>query len=242
MAARLWNEGDRRMSERDQPNSSNLVDLSGVRPTPPSDALARIERYWGEVRGRRLVPSRAEIDPRGLTGVLSHAFVLERISTGLARFRIAGSHLTGLTGMEVRGMPLSALFVPEARPTLAASLVAAFDDPSIIRFALEAETGFGKPAMTGDMVLLPLRSDLGEISRCLGGIVLHGDAGRTPRRLQIAGEARTGLTGIGALDGDVTYGFGEPKPVERPDGRPAEPASRPRPVRQHLTLVVDNDA
>ena len=229
------------MSERDQPSNSNLVDLSGIRTAAPADALARIERYWSEVRGRRLVPSRAEIDPRGLTGVLAHAFILERIAPGLARFRIAGSHLTGVAGMEVRGMPLSTLFLPEARQSLTASLEAAFDDPSIIRLALTAETGFGKPAMNGDMVLLPLRSDLGEVSRILGGIVMQGDAGRAPRRLQIVGEARTGLTGLGHRDTTSAREFREPPSVERPGGRAAPPCDDP-PARGHLTLVVDNDA
>ena len=230
------------MSDRDHPNDSKLVDLSGVRAASPDASLARIERYWNDVRGHRLVPMRAEIDPRGLTGALAHAFVLERISTGIARFRIAGSHLTGLMGLEVRGMPLSAIFVPEARQVLSASVAAAFDDPSIIRLSLEADAGFGKPAMSGDMILLPLRSDLGEISRILGAVALQGQPGRTPRRLKVTGEARSGLTGVGGPEANVSREFEEPLDADRPGGRAVQVSDIARERRHHLRLVVDNEA
>ena len=216
-----------------------VVALGHERQMRASQSLLRIERYWGDVRGNRLVPSRAEIDPRGLAGSLSQAFVLERIAKGLARFRIAGSHVSDLMGLEVRGMPLSTVFLPEARLTLADALEAAFDDPSIIRFQLSAETGFGRPALTGHMVLLPLRSDLGEISRILGGIEMDGDLGRAPRRLRIEDQSRQGLTGVGAPEVRLNA-FQEP-PRPQPSTLPSQSGQQSAPkAHSHLTLVVDN--
>lgn len=226
------------MQDDPSSESNGIVDLGTARQGRVSPSLVKIESYWREVRGNRLVPTRADIDPRGLSGTLAQAFVLERIATGLARFRISGSHVIDLMGLEVRGMPLSTIFLPEARQTLADALEAAFDDPSIIRFKLSAETGFGRPALQGSMVLLPLRSDLGEISRILGGVEMEGDLGRAPRRLKIDHQARQGLTGLGAPEANQ-FGFREGAATVRStppkDSRSVREASRP-----HLTLVVDN--
>ena len=61
------------------------------------------------------MPLRSEIDPRGLKGALEYCFVLERIAPGLARLRVAGSHLGDLMGMEVRGMPITAFYDENGR-------------------------------------------------------------------------------------------------------------------------------
>ena len=101
---------------------TNVLPFQTGHPAQRDPALARIEAYWTEIRAGRLVPARSEIDPRGLEGVLGHAFILERLTTGLARLRIAGSHMTELLGMETRGLPLSTIFAAEARDTLADAL------------------------------------------------------------------------------------------------------------------------
>lgn len=194
-------------------------------------ALTRIEAYWTEVRAGRLVPARAEIDPRGLEGVLGHAFILERLTTGLARLRIAGSHMTDLLGMEARGLPMSTIFAPESRETLADALEAVFDEPATVRFTVTSDKGFGRAELTGGIVLMPLRSDLGDITRVLGGISLSGPIGRTPRRLEITGQTRQSLVGYAACPGETTGLSG------RFTDRPAPVRSRP----QHLRLVVANE-
>ncbi len=134
------------MARQDDPvDSGNVVSLSEIRGIGSRPAIAQIEAYWQTTRRGRLVPSRSDVDPRGLHGALEHAFVLERISSGLARFRVAGSHLTELMGLEVRGMPLSSIFVPEARAKLSDAIEAAFDTPATIRLSLVSEAGFGRP-------------------------------------------------------------------------------------------------
>lgn len=37
------------------------------------------------------------------------------------------------------------------------------------------------------MLLLPLKSDLGDVSRVLGCFVAHGEVGRSPRRFDVVG-------------------------------------------------------
>ena len=214
---------------------TNVLPFQAGHPAQHDPALARIEAYWTEIRAGRLVPARSEIDPRGLEGVLGHAFILERLTTGLARLRIAGSHMTELLGMETRGLPLSTIFAAEARDTLADALESVFDEPASVRFTLKSEAGFGRKELTGGMVLLPLRSDLGDITRVLGGLSLNGPVGRTPRRLTITGQSRRSLVGYAERPGKSTGLSGRFDGDESPKNSPA-PARR-----GHLRLVVAND-
>ena len=195
--------------------------------------LERIEGYWNRVRAGRIVPRRSEIDPRGLEGVLGHAFILERIAGGLARFRIAGSHMGELVGTEMRGLPISAVFGAGSREALSDALHAVFDDPAVVRFSLASSKGFGRAALEGELILLPLRSDLGDVSRVLGGVVLRGAAGRTPRRFDITDQTRKGLTG-----------YGEPPlsgSIRRTRPKLAHRISTDQTRLGHLRLVVVNE-
>lgn len=159
--------------------------LRDRRMTHHEAALSDFVAYWQNRRVAGDVPRRTDIDPRGIEALLSNAFIMERIAPGLARLRIAGMHLSDLMAMEVRGMPVSALFTPGHRDALARYLVRVFDEPAMLRLSLRARGGVGTPALTGTMLILPLRSDLGDISRALGCLVTHGTPGTGPRRFDI---------------------------------------------------------
>ena len=234
----------------DENDDNQIVELTEFRGKNVRPILAQVEAHWEDVRARRLVPARNEILPQSLQGALSHVFILERISTRLARFRIAGSHLTTLLGTEVRGLPVSAIFDAASRDTLAGAMEAVFDDPAVVRLELTASKGFGRPELTGDMALMPLRSDLGEISRVLGVLAMSGDIGRSPRRLEITGQSRRGLVGFAGEDVSQLRGFSETDDqtrVSRTTMRPeitrrpgAKPAKSTPPAGGHLRLVADN--
>ena len=159
--------------------------MNNYRTDTGFSALSQVESYWEALRGSRLVPKRSEIDPRGIEHALEYTFVLERIAIGMARFRIAGSHLCNIMGMEVRGMPLSSFITPSGRETLGSVLEDVFQSPSACELEMEAEVGRKKPAMEARMVLMPLRSDLGDVSRILGCFVAKGELGTQPRRFEI---------------------------------------------------------
>lgn len=150
-------------------------------------ALAAIEAYWEALRGTRVVPKRSEIDPRGIESALEYTFILERIAPGIARLRIAGSHLSDLMGMEVRGMPVTSFVTPDGRKQVSDILEDVFQRPAICELRLSAEAAFDKPRMDARMLLLPLKSDLGDVSRALGCLIARGDLGRTPRRFDVVG-------------------------------------------------------
>ena len=158
--------------------------------------ITELRAYWTGLQRGRAVPDRADVDPRAIERTLEYAFILERVAPGHARFRIAGTHLNDLMGMEVRGMPLAAFFAPEAREMLQDGLEQVFSVPEILELTLSGEDGFGRPPLAARMLLMPLKSDLGDVTRVLGCLVGEGQIGRTPRRFMItAAEASAVIPG-----------------------------------------------
>ena len=170
--------------KRDNDRFGNVLDL-GIGPRP-DQIINELRGYWEGLRRGRLVPSRTDVDPRGIERALEYAFILERVAPGMGRFRLAGMHLNDLMGMEVRGMPLTALFAPAGRKRIAEITEAMFQEPAVVEVELRAETMIGKPEMTAKLLILPLQSDLGDVTRALGCLIATGEIGRTPRRFEVA--------------------------------------------------------
>jgi hypothetical protein len=166
-------------------NAHTVVAMSDYQPETGYAAIAQVEAYWEAVRGARLLPKRSDIDPRGIEQALENAFILERVTVGIARLRIAGNHLNDLMGMEVRGMPLTSFFTPAARASVSEVLEEVFQTPAICVYNLKSGEAPGRPAINARMILLPLKSDLGDVSRVLGCLVAKGDLGTAPRRFDI---------------------------------------------------------
>ena len=172
----------------------NIVSLVPMIEESRFPAIAELEAYWNDLRGTRAVPMRSEVDPRRIEDCLEYAFILERIAPGLGRFRLAGTHLNDLIGMEVRGMPLTSIFAPSSRDEIGQALEEVFTQPSIVSVSVSADRGFGKPPMDGRLLLLPLKSDFGDISRALGCLVTNGQIGRAPRRFMVRELSKTVVT------------------------------------------------
>lgn len=175
--------------------ASNVIAMSRHRTDTRFPHIATVEAYWHALRGPRAIPRRAEVDPRGIEGSLEYAFILEHVAPGVGRLRIAGAHLSDLLGMEVRGMPVSALFAPEARADLASCLEKVCVDPTIAALSLQAEPGIGKPVLEARLLLLPLRDESGVVNRVLGCLDCNGSIGRAPRRFSIMSRRLTQITG-----------------------------------------------
>lgn len=147
--------------------------------------VQQMRAYWEALRPPGDLPRRDQIDPRGIESALEYALLVERVAPGIARIRLGGMHLNDLMGMEVRGMPLSALTEPDARQPLADALEQVFAGPALADLSVSAARALGRPALRGRLVLYPIRSDNGRIDRALGALVMEGDFGRPPRRLSI---------------------------------------------------------
>ncbi|WP_300030222.1 PAS domain-containing protein [uncultured Roseobacter sp.] len=221
--------------------------------------LAQVEAYWEALRGTRLMPNRAEIDPRGIEQALEYSFIVERIAPGIARLRIAGSHLSDLMGMEVRGMPLTSFITPGSRRQVSDTLEEVFETPAACTLHLHAEEAAGMPALDARMLLLPLKSDLGDVSRLLGVLIAVGDKGRSPRRFDVVrnslrpiiSETATAVIRPTPVEADQTKPKSVPVLPTAPE-RPREPAGfaeprasfkseTPRKDAPYLRLVKSDD-
>jgi hypothetical protein len=68
------------------------------------ERFRRLYDYWHEKRGTRAMPSRADITPLELKGVLGWVLLLDVERTPLRfRFRLVGSEITTIRGMDLTG-------------------------------------------------------------------------------------------------------------------------------------------
>jgi len=227
-------------------NHQNVFHMTHNQPCSGYASLSLVEAYWEALRAGRDMPKRAEIDPRGIESALEYAFILERVAPGVARMRIAGSHLHDLLGMEARGMPLTSFFEQDARLRIAGLLEEVFQTPGTAEVMMHCPASPGQPALEARMILLPLKSDLGDVSRILGCLVSKGEIGTTPRRF-VPGNTvfnRLGLSPEIQADGtsskkardQAVQGFAEGQKAFAPDTSlsPSSPNKRPA----YLRLVV----
>lgn len=217
----------------DADGSGRVMRLADYDSRPPGRVVAELRDYWWSLRKGRAIPARSDIDPAGLRGTLDFAFVLERIAPGAARFRLAGRHLVDLLGMEVRGMPLCALMNAGSRGRLSDVVEAVFKAPQIAEIDLMSPAGYGRAELTGRMVILPLKSDLGDVTRALGCVATEGVIGTAPRRFDlIADRASPVIEGARVLtpSPSMMAGFSEPAETWQPARPPMTPDLPPRPA------------
>jgi hypothetical protein len=148
--------------------------------------LQSVEDYWQTLRHADRLPARNDIAPDQIDDLLPHAFILQRVAPGMARFRVAGQRLHDLLKMDARGMPLSTLFAPQTHDQLQDLVEASFMDPAIISMPLRFESSSLHPEVSGTMLLLPMRDLQNQTSRILGAIVTEPMTGTRPRRFVIA--------------------------------------------------------
>jgi len=165
-----------------------LLQITDFEAAQPSHILHALRDHWESLRINGNVPARSDVQPRGIRSALDHAFILERIAPGAARFRLAGRHLLDVMGMEVRGMPICALLNTSSRGRFSDVLESVFRGPQIAELSLSSPAGYARPPLEGKLLLLPLRSDLGDVTRALGCLVSGGGIGQTPRRFDLEGE------------------------------------------------------
>lgn len=159
--------------------------------------FAQLEAYWQALRpATGALPRRSDFDPRGIAGLLHATMLLERIAPGQVRIRLAGMALCDLLGMDLRGMPLSALMAPAARSGLATALEQVFDGPARAHLRLSGERGMMRPSFAGDLLVLPMLGHDGACDRALACLVTTGSMGRAPRRFDLLGADTRQIEGL----------------------------------------------
>jgi hypothetical protein len=181
--------------------------------------LQDVRAYWEAMRAGGRLPRRDDINPRGMASALEQVFLVEQIAPNHGRLRLAGMGLSDLLGMDVRGMPITALLEPVARARLSEALAGLFRGEHVLDLWLEAERGIGRPPLTARMLLLPLIGSQGEPDLALGCLCSKGSIGRAPRRFTISRLLREALPL--AVRADAVAGLAEPaEPFHPPKGKP----------------------
>jgi hypothetical protein len=205
--------------------------------------IAEVRAYWEALREGDMLPRRAQVDPRGIANALEHSFLIERVGEGIARFRIAGMVFNDLMGMDIRGMPVSALFLGSSRARLQTEMESVFAAPGIITFELSSERALGRGELGGRMAMMPMVGHDGLCTLAIGCIELLAEPGRPPRRFDITSSRFEAVGGraVAPLRAPVAPA---PEPVisGRAPGLAEPPAPAPRPPRAlkgvpHLRLV-----
>ncbi|MBL3572598.1 PAS domain-containing protein [Rhodovulum sulfidophilum] len=182
-----------------------VIALSGYRTGGALSALDDIERYWTQLRDDQgSLPSRAQLDPRGFSRALSNCFVAEAMAPRHLRLRLTGQHMTDLMGMDMRGMPLSAVILPESRPMLEDKIEALMTgDGAGVRLTLISPRSYNRQALFAGMLLLPLARENGTPAKVIGALATVGTVGWTPRRFQILGETANPARRPDLAEGDA---------------------------------------
>ena len=207
-------------------------------------AIAQVDAYWEALRNGRLMPARAEVDPRGLAQSLEYALMLEVVGKGVARIRVAGAHMTDLLGMDVRGMPLTVFIEPNARAQISEAIENVINRPQVADIKLSNSGGIGRPQMTARLLLTPLSVRDGEKPRILACLQSKGAIGRVPRRSGVDEVLSRRIVAAAdtSLDRGLTHQasarptmaqFSEPKAAFQP----AKSAPQLRSERPYLRLV-----
>jgi hypothetical protein len=125
--------------------------------------------YWDEIRGARLAPERADIDPAGIRGLLANTFMLEVDSAGRFPFRLSGTRINALFLRELRGSSFLDLWRSSERAELAKLVFSVLDDtaPAVMGAAAAPS---GHLAIDLELLLLPLRHHGKTHARILGSL------------------------------------------------------------------------
>lgn len=145
-------------------------------------------RYWNEVRGHRLAPTRLEIEPARITDILSETFILEAAEIGGYVFRLAGTRICEQVGSELRGRDFLDLAGPEHAGVLDEALATVTTQAAVASCCIEMTAADGR-GVQFEVLVLPLVHARQTISRYLGAMTAIdapawlGTEPLTPRRL-----------------------------------------------------------
>ena len=147
--------------------------------------LDRMADYWQGLRIGDTVPYRSDVDPRAVHQMLRNAFILERLAPGVAKLRVSCSTLSDLQGMDMRGMPITSIITEDSREEFREIVEQVFSSPATARLELSNSRGFNMKGTRATLLLMPLRSDSGEINRILGAVAVSGRENTGPTRFDL---------------------------------------------------------
>ena len=132
-------------------------------------ATQELYSYWNRLRGDRMAPERADIDPGAIRGVLADTFILDVVDLENMRFRIAGARINALFVNELKDMDFLTIWAPQSRTAVRELAANTSRAPTPAIAGVHAAPP-GRPALDLELLLLPLRHVGRPQSRLLGGL------------------------------------------------------------------------
>lgn len=180
----MWQPEPGRSGGMDMGNVLRLTDQPG--PSRQFSVLMALEGYWRGQASADDIPLRRDVEPRDIGPCLRHCYMATIIAPGLARIRFAGQELEQVFGIDVRGMPMCALFEPGSRARLHDAIERVSASPTIVELPLSTPKGYLRRTLPGRMSLLPLRDETGAVTRILGAVIFDGKSvARGPSQIAI---------------------------------------------------------
>jgi hypothetical protein len=194
-------------------------------------ATQELYSYWNKLRGARLSPERAEIDPAEIRHILADTMILEVDEERQFPVRISGTRLNALFLGEQKGQALVSLFAPAERETVSAMILSVIEGARPIVAGLSAAPEGGEAA-TLELLLLPLRHRGKTHSRILGALTPSA----IPSWLGLRQVECLKLVAMRFID-DGVPGPDVPMPHHRTPQTPAELASHNKTRRRSFFVI-----
>jgi hypothetical protein len=125
--------------------------------------------YWKSLRGGSALPDQSKIQPRALKKILPHVFILDGTDCDNPLYRLAGTAICDLFGLELRGCSFLANWETQSRRTVASLLHCALDSREPV-FLRSVATHSGGGWTECEIVLAPLAHNGATGGRFLGAM------------------------------------------------------------------------
>jgi len=135
---------------------------------PRDDRLKALYQYWNTLRGDRVMPARADIDPGQIPGLLPH-LIMYTVAADY-RIRLVGEEIVHFTGRNATGHPVASTMSPRSAEMMIKILDAVATEQVPKFRAGKAHWQSDKTYQDFEACFLPLSSDGKAVDIILGGI------------------------------------------------------------------------
>ncbi len=156
-------------------NSTSPLPTDGIRDAndlaaPVDPILVRLLDYWTAKRGGRRMPSRADIDPTELRGLVHNVMLYDVVEPGsLYRIRLVGQAIVDFVGVNNAGRMTTDTLPPEAGRRMIEILTSVVTSRAPRFRAGYAYWHRGKSYRKFEACFLPLSPDDHTVDKILGG-------------------------------------------------------------------------
>jgi hypothetical protein len=148
--------------------TANTITEAVFIDAPRDKRLRALYQYWDTVRGDRMMPARADIDPGKIPGLLPH-IIMYTVPADY-RIRLVGEEIVRFTGRNATGHPVASTMSPRSAEMMIKILDAVAIERTPKFRAGKAHWQSDKAYHDFEACFLPLSTDGKTVDIILGGI------------------------------------------------------------------------